>query len=192
MNIWEIDKLQLFLTYFIPGFISLKVYELLIPSDSKDFSKSLYEVIGYSTLNFAAFFWVVYLLPKNFSTNHPTWYVAFQFLVIFITPILWPVLFINLSSHKWLSKYFRNPAPTPWDFVFMADKAFWVIVHLKDGTKVGGIYSNQSAASSYPSTEQVFLEEVWNLDEDGKFLAQAERGCGILILSDIKFIEFFE
>ena len=30
----------LFLVFFVPGFISLKVYDLFIPSERRDFSKS--------------------------------------------------------------------------------------------------------------------------------------------------------
>ncbi len=37
MNIWEADKLVLFLIFFIPGFVSIKVYDLLIPGEQRDF-----------------------------------------------------------------------------------------------------------------------------------------------------------
>ena len=36
-------NLALFLVYFIPGFISLKIYDLLVPSACRDFSNSLFD-----------------------------------------------------------------------------------------------------------------------------------------------------
>ena len=59
MNIWEADKLVLFLIFFIPGFVSIKVYDLLIPGEQRDFSKSILEVIGYSALNYGALSWFI-------------------------------------------------------------------------------------------------------------------------------------
>ena len=47
--------LGLFLIFFIPGFITLKVYDLLIPGEPRDFSKSLFDAIAYSSLNFRIF-----------------------------------------------------------------------------------------------------------------------------------------
>jgi uncharacterized membrane protein len=48
MNIWEIDKVFLFLVLVLPGFISIKVYSNLIASDKIDFSKSLIEAICFN------------------------------------------------------------------------------------------------------------------------------------------------
>jgi len=45
MNIWETDKLIVFLLFVIPGFISLKTYELLIPNEQKDSSKQLIDAL---------------------------------------------------------------------------------------------------------------------------------------------------
>jgi hypothetical protein len=46
--------LALFLIFFVPGFISLKVYDLLIPSEARDFTKSVFDAIAYSTLSFSS------------------------------------------------------------------------------------------------------------------------------------------
>jgi len=38
MEIWEIDKLVLFIAFVIPGFISIKCYQLLFPGTEKSAS----------------------------------------------------------------------------------------------------------------------------------------------------------
>ena len=55
----EINIVAHFLIFFIPGFVSLKMYDLLIPNVPRDFTKSLAEIVTYSALNFAAFLLLV-------------------------------------------------------------------------------------------------------------------------------------
>jgi hypothetical protein len=40
---------------------------------------------------------------------------------------------------------------------------------LKDGNKIAGTYGENSFTSSYPSEEQIFLEETWVLNKEGRF-----------------------
>ena len=45
-----------------------------------------------------------------------------------------------------------------------------MIIHLKDGRRIGGRFDENSSASSFPAKEQIYIEEVWELDESGKFI----------------------
>jgi hypothetical protein len=38
-------RLALFLLVFVPGFLMIQVYDLLVPSPRRDFSKNLFEAI---------------------------------------------------------------------------------------------------------------------------------------------------
>lgn len=193
MDIWQTDKLLLFLIFFIPGFISIKIYDLLIAGQRRDFSKSISEVIGYSALNFAALSWLIILIhSNNFYKNYLFWYFILIFLILFICPICWPILFIKLSSWSFFAKYIINPIAKPWDFVFSQKRVYWIIVHLKDGRNIGGIYGKQSCVSTYPEDEQIYLEKMWRLDENGKFVEPISKSAGMIILKDmILSIELF-
>ncbi|MFH1942657.1 MAG: DUF6338 family protein [bacterium] len=193
MDIWQIDKLLLFLIFFIPGFLSVKIYDLLVPGERRDFSKSLVEVIGYSCINFAALSWLIILIhSNNFYTNYRVCYIIIVVLILFIFPILWPPIFLKILSLKFIAKYVINPIPKPWDYIFSKREAFWVIVNLQNGERIGGIYDKNSYTSSYPVEEQIYLEEVWTLDENGKFIEPIKRSNGILIMDgQISSIEFF-
>lgn len=46
MDIWSLDKLVLFLALFVPGFVSIKVYRMLIPSQWRDWSSNVFEAIA--------------------------------------------------------------------------------------------------------------------------------------------------
>lgn len=194
MDFLQIDKLILFLIFFIPGFISIKIYDLLVPSERRDYSKSLFEVISFSAINFAALSWlIIFIHSDNFYTTHIKLYFFSIFLILFIAPILWPLLILKLFSWKPIAKLIVHPIQKPWDYVFGKRRPYWLIVHLKDGRKIGGKFNYKSFASSNPAEEQIYLEEVWKLDDDGKFLGAVERTKGIIILSaEILSIEFFE
>ena len=194
MDIWQIDKLTLFLFFFIPGFISIKIYDLLVPSERRDYSKSLFEIISYSAINFAALSWLIILIhSENFYINHVILYLFSIFFILLVAPILWPFFILKLFSWKPIANLIVHPIQKPWDYVFGKKRPYWLIVHLKDGRKIGGKFDYKSFASSNPAEEQIYLEELWKLDNDGKFLEPVERTKGIIILSaEILSIEFFE
>jgi len=193
MDIWEINKLALFLLFFIPGFISIKVYDLFIASERRDFSKSLFEVMGYSAINFAALSWLIILIHSdNYYGTHRLVYFLFLILIIFIMPVIWPLVFLKLSSWAPISKRIIHPIRKPWDYVFGKKQSLWVIVHLVDGKMIGGKYDKNSFTSSYPAEEQIYLEQAWHLDEKGAFVKPVERSGGIIILEkQISALEFF-
>ncbi len=193
MDIWEINKMILFLILFIPGFISIKVYDLIIPSEKRDFTKSIFEVIGYSALNFAIFSWVIAIIHSNsFPIEHELSYYILLFIIFFVGPIIWPILFLKLRTIKKIQGFITHPILKPWDYVFGKRRSYWVIVHLKDGRRIGGIYGTNSFTSSYPAKEQIYLEQVWELDNECRFLHHVERSEGIIILEhEILCVELF-
>lgn len=194
MDAWEPDKLLLFLTVFLPGFLSLKVWDLLVPAEQRDFSKSFFDAIAYSTLNFAAFSWLFLpklTQPQSLLSQSPQG-VAILVLVFLIAPMSWPVFVRWLLTSPFLAHFVVSPIKRPWDYVFGKREAYWVIVHLKNGEAVGGKFDRSSFASSYPMEEQVYIEELWELDANLQFVQPIDRSKGaILFKSEIKAIEFF-
>lgn len=194
MNIFEPDKIILFIIFFVPGFISMKIYHLLIASDKINFSNSLSEAIGFSSINFASFSWLIYLMYRyNFIENYLTLYILINLFIIFIAPILWTIIYVKFAKSNRFKKYILNPIRSPWDYFFEQRKSYWIIVNLKNGEKIGGAYSENSFSSVYPHKEQLYLEELWELNDDGSFKKKKNRTKGVIILGDeIKSIEFYE
>jgi hypothetical protein len=190
---WELNKIALFLVFVLPGFISLFVYDQLIPSIKRDFSKSIIEIMCFSTLNFIVLSFLIYLnLKFEYYTYYQTLFYFSLLLVFILMPVLWPFFFVRFSKSKFFRKNFIHPIAKPWDYFFGKKEAAWVIVHLKNGKMIGGKYSLNSFASSYPDKEQIYLEEVWKLDNIGKFISRIDRTKGIIIIGDdISSIEFF-
>ena len=85
-----------------------------------------------------------------------------------------------------------HPLKRPWDYVFDQRKRYWIIVHLQNGVKLGGLYGENSFASSFPAEEQIYLEKAYDLDPEGNFLKEIDRSEGMVILGkDMLMLELY-
>lgn len=185
MDIWEADKLVLFIAFLIPGFVSLKTYELLYPSSAKETSALLVDAVAFSCINYAILLWPIYAIEQStLRSNCLALYLAFYTFVLFITPISWVCILKALRSTAFVRAALPHPTAKPWEYVFGLRKPFWIIATLKDGKKIGGLYGCESFASSAPAPEQLYLEQAWELNNDGYFERPRENTAGIMILAD--------
>jgi hypothetical protein len=184
--------MALFLVFFIPGFITLKVYDLLVPGEVRDFSKSLFDAIAYSSLNFAALLWLVWIV---LFAHVPAWmWYGATFVLLVGMPIMWPVIFLWVRRFPWVARHVASPNARVWDDIFAKRTPYWVIVHLKDQRRIGGLYGYRSFTSHSPAPPEIFLEQVWHVAEDGGFTGSVvEESAGILIMgTEIEALEFFQ
>ena len=56
VDIWMEDKLLLFILFVVPGFVSVKAYELLFPSEAIASKEKLVDAVAYSCVNYALLF----------------------------------------------------------------------------------------------------------------------------------------
>jgi hypothetical protein len=192
LNIWEADKLIFFIAFIIPGFVSLKTYDLLHPSEAKESSKSLVEALTYSCINYAVLGLPAYYLLSVVILEYPIliWLLAVFTMVVF--PILLSFFLSKIRQLEFFQKNAPHPTKMAWDFIFSQRQWYWVIVELTDGKRIGGKYAGNSFASNYPTPVQIYLEECWHLDEDDTFDRPRGGTAGILIASSqIKTVEFF-
>ncbi len=194
MEITNVNSLLLFILLFIPGLVSIKVYDLLIANEPRDFSKSFLEILSYGAINLAVWsWWIWYIVKNNFIQVHPIIVALSAVVILLLCPIIWSVTYVRLLKCSWLQKYIIHPVKRPWDWYFNQTDFVWVIVNLNDGTKIGGVFGKDSFASSFPLAEQLYLEEVWKLNNEGDFIKPVDGTKGILIVGkEINFIEFFD
>ncbi|MBF4328079.1 hypothetical protein EAY16_22670, partial [Vibrio anguillarum] len=159
MSIWEIDKLQIFIMFVIPGFISIKTYELLYPSSLKDSSKQLIDAVTYSCVNYSIMYWFILAVeepsgPESFKNAHPNLYILFYVFVLLVFPVVLAFLWKALRESEKFKQSIHHPTQKPWDYFFAQGKCYWVKVILNNGTVIGGYYGPTSFASSSPAEEQ--------------------------------------
>jgi len=188
------DKLLLLTIFFAPGFVYLKFYRLLIAEVKTDFSKDFYEAIGFSLLNALVFSYPLYLIHSDgFIEYNPISYYFIILGIVIIAPVVFALFFYLFSKRKWFSRFLVNPTKSAWDAFFSKRESYYVIVTLKNGQRVGGKYGLNSFSSTYPNPKEIYLEEVWNLNENNNgFANKVAQTEGILITeNEISTIEFF-
>ena len=78
-----------------------------------------------------------------------------------------------------------------WGCCFGRRKQGWVWVTFNDGTMIAGFWGTQSFASSFPSPEDIYLEKVYQVNENGVLSeAPLPDSGGVWIQGNqIKFME---
>jgi hypothetical protein len=178
MEILNLDRLSLFIFFVIPGFISLKIWSMLVPSEEHKFGDYILEFVSYSCINLILFSWLINLIStSSFKLSNTFLYYLFLILILFVAPMIWPILFYKLSNSKiFMNLNFLHPIPTAWDWVFSREQTYYVLIHLKNGTFIGGLYGGNSFSSAFP-----------------QFLSKIENSKGLwLTKSEFDYIELFE
>lgn len=191
MDIWTADKLILFLAFVIPGFISIKAYQLVFPGTKRATSDQLIDAIAYSSVNYAILIFPILSIENGSLKNTCSFlYYLFYVFVLFLAPIIWVLIWKFLRTSDFFQRNAPHPTAKPWDYVFSQRKPYWVKITLKDGTIIAGRYADKSFSSSAPSEEQIYLEETWLLNNRGGFERVKNNSAGVIILSsEISYIE---
>lgn len=194
MNIWEVERLSLFLAFVIPGFISIKCYQVAFPGTARGSAEQLLDAIAYSCINYAVLAIPIVLIEaSSIKVSAPFLYYLFYFFVLLVAPILWVVVWKFIRTRDFFQRNAPHPTAKPWDFIFQQRKPYWVKVILKDGRVIAGRYADNSFSSSSPAEEQIYLEETWVLGDKGQFVRPIARTAGVLVIgNDISHIEFRE
>lgn len=121
----------------------------------------------------------------------PNVYAGLWLIPLFIAPTTVALGWAYLRKHKWLLSILPHPTGKAWDYVFSRREILYVIITLRTGKRIGGAYGANSFSSSGAHEEQIFIEEVWDVDEDQGFIRKHTRTRGMLISnSQIESIEF--
>jgi hypothetical protein len=129
-------KLSFFVLFTLPGFISLRVWRLIVPSDYRPLKDELVEAIGFGTLNAMISGPLVFVLWPN-----SPWLLYLLLLAtLVLLPIAWPFMVKGLLRLLQSWDLILNQARNGWDDFFLRREQVFVIVHLKDGRRFGGYY----------------------------------------------------
>lgn len=200
-DIWSIDKLTLFVAFFIPGFIATQVYGLFVGVEDTEFTKRLPAVIGYSAIHYAMTGWLLFAVPEGL------WRSATAYLIVLVLPAFWtPVILMVRDRRKWRNVFFTKkwvpnvrstfdsiltPDATPWDRVLDNGGRF-VRLRMKSGLYLGGYLGKGSTISTHPYERQLFIANAYTMSDDGKFLKAIPR-TGLLVQGeDVEAIETIE
>jgi Family of unknown function (DUF6338) len=112
-------------------------------------------------------------------------------LVAFVIFLFLPALIALLGS-LWMSSRRVRPwllkragsseahsITSGWNELFSKQGASLIRATLSDGRVVGGFYDEPSLAGYSEQTQDIYINERWELDDDGWFIKPAERSMGL-------------
>lgn len=191
----SIEKLIFFLFAVLPGFIAIQVYSLKCPTAKRDWGNSLVEAITYSLINLAIWLWWVLPIVRTHFDQINHWELAAAIAcVCFVSPVG-----LALCWH-WLRTTFLHrrlkmdhPTPRGWDHFVRNNHECWLLFHWKNGKLSGGYFGEHSYASTFPLEPEVYVEEMWRVDERGEFIEMVENTLGgVIRLSECERVEFLK
>jgi hypothetical protein len=183
------SKLAIVALFALPGFISLRVWAQIVPSSERPLKDEIGEALGFGILN-AMICAPLFVLAAP-QTAAGTYGLAALTLVGL--PAVWPFIL------RWFMSFLRQfnvllvGSKSAWDDVFLRGDPYFVIVHLKDGSRAGGFYGSKSFAGLHPISGHLYLEELWYLDKRGKFISKVPGTKGLVLRpDDYKYVELLE
>lgn len=193
-----ISNLYLVLAFLVPGLIIAFVRSQFLTGRLRTVQDNAVAYLALSVLYYGvAFPAVEYVL----SIREPGWQKAGAWIgLIFLGPALVGLL-LGLAAagdlgRRILARFGLNPvhpSPTAWDYVFAGRRgSAYVIVTLEGGATVAGLLGPDSFASSDPAERDLLIEEILDVDDEGRWTTRSERVAILIPAKQIKYVEIVQ
>jgi uncharacterized protein DUF6338 len=193
------SQILILVAFIIPGFVLVRVKRLSFPSAEESFQTTLLDSLALTCivhgLASPAWYWCY---VSGIPTKRPVVFGFVVFAILFGIPVLLGLIYSLLvasGSARWLRGFLNIPEPlqTAWDYYFRQKPGCWVRVILKSGQVIAGLFGPSSFASSFPGKQDLYLEKLLSLDEDGMVTGWADYSAGALVkMEEVERLEFFE
>lgn len=179
------EAIPLVLLFLVPGFIAMKVYGLLVPARERHWGAATIEVFSYGSLNLGLWWWLVMLVQRvEFSSRQPLVFALGTIWILVVFPVLLAILAWRLRRTRFARRWITHPLPTAWDFFFASRQPCWILFHLKNGKRFGGFFGEDSFASSFPAAPDLYVQDLWRVDEFGRFRERVPGNLGMIVRYD--------
>lgn len=200
ITLTSFDAVFYTIIFLIPGFVIDLTLSIFIPRKLEDLQVSLLRFLTFSCFNHAMWSWLIYLIFFTEQILLSDFFIAFSiFIIIFISPILIGVVLGYFNQKEWIKKILErlglntiSVIPTSWDYKFnKIAEPVWLLVTLKDGSTVAGYFGTNSFASSINSERDLYIEEIYKIDNDGLWQKITPSSSVLIKGEEIKYIEYW-
>jgi hypothetical protein len=203
----SVTQLLILLLFVVPGFVYQAVRISVrgrLPLDIELSTRIVRAIVS------SGIFALVYLIGlgehlidgaqgQGYGFEHPRVGAAVALLGGILIPA--GLALVRLPGWKWVAwiaerlpevtRY--DPTPTAWDKTFQNASQCFIRILTNDGTWVAGYYGSESYSTSYPETQQVFLEQAFAVADDGTIGEMIEGTQGVLVdCSDIQLLQVLD
>ncbi len=195
------NDILIFAVLLLPGILIESTWSRFLPGHAvQTLPQKSFKYLTISLINFAVVLGpVLYWIPTVNYSETPIVFGILAFVFLVLEPVAAGIAIGFVSQYEFVRKVLSRAGlqmthhiPTAWDYRFgRSDSGAHVLVTLNDGTEMAGAFFGASFASGDVSERDLYLEQVFEIDDNGNWNTPA-KGKGVLITSGkIKFIEFW-
>lgn len=204
------DALLIAVLFMIPGFVADAVIGKQFARRKREPTELVLNILLLTLIDYAVcsplLLWldsqVAAAQYADFIHAHRVLCLTISIAVLFVAPTLLATAIGHFARKEWgrqllhavFSVKLDDPEepPTVWDFVFKPDRAYQIVATLTDGSKVAGGFAGKSRVSTYPEEQELYLEVLYALGDDGTIGAPLQLSEGVLLKrTDIRSLEFY-
>ncbi|WP_028856971.1 DUF6338 family protein [Psychrilyobacter atlanticus] len=177
------SQLESIFPYFSLGFISYKIWKMIVPNKKNMLKDNYFEIISLGILYKLVYLSIDFL-------NKPI-----KILLIISMSFVLPLLLKKILLSKLIKENTVNTiSPLAWDFFFEKREPCVVVVYIKGKEKpIVGYYGTNSFASAYPNEQSIYLEFIYATDDNNQVVEFSDYSKGVLIKgSEISRINFMD
>ncbi len=196
-----------FARFFLAGFILYSVRSRYVLGEKPKATEVVVEAVVLSLINQLVFMiltptftGLAGVLPASVLglVNFVSGGRAPFFIEVLILPATLGVMFGLFLRNGWNSAVLSrmampivHPTRRAYDFAFGENRReSFVIVTYADGTTVYGFFGANSLAASDSERSDLYLEQLYDVEDDGTWVATKPPKAALLMLSDLRSIEF--
>lgn len=177
----------------VPGMIILYVRSQFITGRKPTFADGAVSYVAVSAIYYSLVLPFFLLAPVRSS---PLWtlVVLWLWIVILLPAVFGLALGVDARQgffRQVLRRCGLNPVhavPSAWDWKFGDCNEHWALVTLKDGTEYAGFCGGGSFMSSDPTERDVFIERIYDVDDDKNWIPRGDNGV-LIVATEIRTIE---
>jgi hypothetical protein len=182
---FTLDTLGLLFAVAFPGFLSQRVYRLIMPAGDVDWKDGLLAAMFYTVINDILLFPLLLIVVDGKNALSSPWlYWLSLFGLVLAGPVAWPPLWVWIATKTKLRKWLIIPYRSASDYFFSRRSTCFVVVHLKDGSMIGGWLGEASYVTTYPESGDLYLSAAVRLAADGELGAPVPTSLGVLVRRD--------
>lgn len=201
MTFTTFDAVLYTIGFLVPGFIWSATLAMLVPIREPPQHVGLLNYLTLSAINHGLWSWALFpMFSTTFVKDHPAWSGLILFIEGFVSPVCLGLFTARLQQRRSIARFLQrvgfrtiDRTPTAWDWQFRREKPYWILVTLKNGSRIYGLFSSESFAGDDPDNHDIYIEKVYRQigDEEYNEWAPVEDSAGALIsASEISVIEF--
>lgn len=193
----------LLIVFLVPGFVWRTVEGQLVYLDKRlEWEKFAFGLLSRSTFVYLPFAPLLYHFWKNqWLERYPLWTSLVAIGVVVIVPTLCGLCAGAWKQKRWggrllekfgLKTFEQHHIPTAWDYLFSKIRPAWVVVTLKNGSKVYGFMGTASYLSSETEERDIYISHTLEPREYGGMEFVKNTRDVYIAASEVSVISFTE